>query len=193
MKGIRATGVVALVALCAGCASGPRATGTMVGSAAGAASGALIGGRLGAGSGNGALIGAGLGALLGMMIGDVLQQRQPDTPPAAPPTTPRPSTPASSPAPGDPTKGAFVNGTTWLVRVYIDPADPENLETATPILLRPVARVPWDLDAGQYRIVARAFAETQYGERLVGRFDQTIQIDIRRAGWFLEFGEEDFR
>jgi Glycine zipper len=193
MKGIRATCLVLLAALGGGCASGPRATGTVVGSAAGAASGALIGGRLG--NSNGVLIGAGLGALLGMLIGDVLQQKQSDMPPAAPPpSTPRSSSPASSPAaPGDPTKGEFINGTTWLVRVYIDPSDPEDLEKATPILLRPVERVPWGLDAGQYRIVARAYAGTQYGERLVGRFDQTIQIDIRRAGWFLEFGEEDFR
>jgi hypothetical protein len=195
VKGARATGLVALVALCAGCASGPRSTGTVVGTAAGAASGALIGSRIGSGSGNGALIGAGLGALLGMLIGDVLQQKQSDTPPATPPpTTPRPSTSGTSrPAAGDPTKGEFINGTTWLVRVYIDPPDPENLEKVTPSLLQPVEKVPWGFEAGQYRIVARAYAGTQYGERLVGRFDRTIQIDIRRSGWFLEFGEEDFR
>jgi hypothetical protein len=186
---------VVLVALCAGCASGPRATGTVVGSAAGAASGALIGSRLGMGGGNGALIGAGLGALLGMVLGDLAQQQQrSDRPPAAPPPTPRSPTPTStSPTAADATKGAFINGTTWLVHVYIDPSDPENPETAKPILLRPVERVPWELDAGQYRIVARAYSGAQDGERLVGRFDRTIQIDTRRAGWFLEFGEEDFR
>jgi hypothetical protein len=190
MKGLRATGWVVVVALCAGCASGPRATGTLVG----AGSGALIGAQLGKGGGNAALIGAGVGALLGMLLGDLVQQKQSDRPPAPPPSTPRSPTPTSSrPTAGDATKGEFINGTTWLVHVYIDPSDPENPEKATPILLRPVERVPWELDAGQYRIVARAYTGTQEGERLIGRFDRTIQIDIRRAGWFLEFGEEDFR
>jgi hypothetical protein len=190
MKGLRATGWVVVVALCAGCASGPRATGTLVG----AGSGALIGAQLGKGGGNAALIGAGVGALLGMLLGDLVQQKQSDRPPAPPPPTPRSPTPTSSrPTAGDATKGEFINGTTWLVHVYIDPSDPENPEKATPILLRPVERVPWELDAGQYRIVARAYTGTQEGERLIGRFDRTIQIDIRRAGWFLEFGEEDFR
>jgi hypothetical protein len=166
----------------------------MVGTAAGAASGALIGSRLGSGSQNGALIGAGLGALLGMLIGDAVQQRESDTPPGAPPPTPRPATSgANRAAAGDPTKGEFINGTTWLVRVYIDPPDPEDLEKTTPILLRPVEKVSWGLGAGQYRIVAQAYAGPQDGEQLVGRFDRTIQIDIRRSGWFLEFGEEDFR
>lgn len=195
MKRARAS-LVVLLALCAGCASGPRATGTAVGAAAGAASGALIGSRIGSGGGSGALIGAGLGALLGMLLGDaVQQQRQADPPPTAPPpATPRSSTPASgAKSVSDPTKGEFINATSWLLRVYIDPSDPENPEASTPILLRPVEKVPWGLDVGQYRIVAQAYAGTQYGERLVGRYDRTIQIDVRRAGWFLEFGEEDFR
>jgi hypothetical protein len=129
-----------------------------------------------------------------MLLGELAQQKQADPPAAPPPSTPRSPTPASSArGPADSTKGEFINATTWMVRVYIDPSDPENLEKATPIVIRPVDRVPWGLDAGQYRIVAQAYAGTQYGERLVGRFDRTIQIDIRRAGWFLEFGEEDFR
>jgi hypothetical protein len=193
MKSLRAIGWVALVALCAGCASGPRATGTLVGSTAGAAAGGLIGARLGKGGGNAALVGAGLGALLGMLIGDLAQQQQSDRPSAPPPSTRRSPTSTSSPAPRDPSKGEFINGTTWLVHVYIDPSDPENLDQATPILLRPVQRVSWGLDAGQYRIVARAYSEAQTGERLMGRFDRTIQVDTQRAGWFLEFGEEDFR
>ena len=166
----------------------PPGNGTAVGTAAGAASGALIGSRMGSGSGNGALIGAGLGALLGMVLGDVVQRRQSDPPSTAPPpATPRSSTPGSSPrTAGDPTKGEFINGTTWHLRVYIDPSDPENPEMSTPILLRTVEKVPWGLDVGQYRIVAQAYAGTQYGERLVGRFDRTIQIDTRRPGWFLE-------
>ena len=196
----RAAAMMGLVVMCAGCASGPRATGTLVGATAGAASGALIGSRIGGGSGNGALIGAGLGALLGMLMGDQLQRKQTDSPPAAPPPgTPRSSTNGSRPpaaedsAKVDPTKGEFINGTIWLLRVYVNPSDPEDLEKITPILLQPVEKVPWGLDVGQHRIVARAYAGTQYGERLVGRFDRTIQIDIRRSGWFLEFGEEDFR
>jgi hypothetical protein len=140
------------------------------------------------------LIGAGLGALLGMLMGDQLQKQQTDPPPAAPPPpTPRPTpTWGARPAPGDPTKGEFINATSWLVRVYVNP-DPDDVEKTTPIVLQPVEKVAWGLDVGQYRIVARAYAGTQYGERLVGRFDRTIEIDIRRAGWFLEFGEEDFR
>lgn len=196
----RAATLMALVAMCVGCASDPQATGTMVGATAGAASGALIGSRIGSGSGNGALVGAGLGALLGMLVGDQIQRKQTDSPPAAPPPAPpRSSTNGSTPpaagasAKGDPTKGEFINGTIWLLRIYVNPSDPEDLENSAPILLQPVEKVPWGLDVGQHRIVARAYAGTQYGERLVGRFDRTIQIDIRRSNWFLEFGEEDFR
>jgi hypothetical protein len=166
----------------------------VVGATAGAAAGALIGRGLGGGGGTGALVAAGLGALIGMLVGDHLQAKQPDPASTAPqPAPPRPPTPGPSrPAAGDPTKGEFINGTSWLLRVYINP-DPEDLEKTTPIVLQPVEKVPWGLDVGQYRIIARAYAGTQYGERLVGRYDRTIEIDIRRAGWFLEFGEEDFR
>jgi hypothetical protein len=192
MNGMRVTGLVVLVALAAGCASGPRATGTAAGAAAGAAAGGLIGSRLGSGGGNAALIGAGLGALLGMLMGDAIQQQQQrDTSPAP---TSRPPTPGSSSrGPAASTKGELINATTWSVRVYIDPSDPDDLEKATPILIRPVDRVSWGLDAGQHRIVAHAYDGTQHGERLVGRFDRTIRIETQRAGWFLEFGEEDFR
>jgi Glycine zipper len=196
---VRAAGAVVLAVVVGGCASGPRATGTMIGTATGSAAGALVGARVGGGhSGTGALVGAGLGALLGMLVGDQLQRREQETPPAAPASPPAPtgSNPpgAAKPdaTPGDPSKGQFSNATTWLVRIYIDP-DPDDVEKTRPIQVLPTEKVPWDLDVGQYRIIARAYASTQYGERLVGRYDRTVQIDVRRAGWLLEFGEEDFR
>jgi hypothetical protein len=172
----------------------------MIGTATGAATGALIGARVKGGhSGTGALVGAGLGALLGMLMGDQLQRREQETPPPPSPAPLPAPTGSSSPgparphaSPGDPTKGQFSNATTWLVRIYIDP-DPDDVEKTRPILVAPDEKVPWDLDIGQYRIIARAYASTQYGERLVGRYDRTVQIDVRPAGWLLEFGEEDFR
>ncbi len=196
---VRAAGAVVLSVLVGGCASGPRATGTVIGTAMGSATGALIGGGVKGGhSGTGALVGAGLGALLGMLIGDQHERREQERPPPAPASVPSPT--GSSPSgaakpdapPGDPTRGQFSNATTWLVRIYIDP-NPDDVEKTRPILVAPAEKVPWDLDVGQYRIIARAYASTQYGERLVGRFDRTVQIDVRRAGWLLEFGEEDFR
>ena len=109
-----------------------------------------------------------------MLIGDQLQRREQETPPSAPASPPAPT--GSSPpgaakpdaSPGDPSKGQFSNATTWLVRIYIDP-DPDDVEKTRPILVSPAEKVPWDLDVGQYRIIARAYASTQYGERLVGR------------------------
>jgi len=194
-------GAVLAGLLFSGCASGPPTTAeksTVGGAALGAGAGALIGAISGGKAGTGALIGAGIGALSGVLLGERLQQmerergataaRAPQTAGEAQPT----ATPAASPPSGDPTKGELINATRWIVRVYLN-ADPANVEATTPIELKPNGRAPWNLDIGAYRIIARAYANTQFGERLVGRFDRTIQIDPRRPGWFLKFYENDFQ
>ncbi|MFQ5829819.1 MAG: YMGG-like glycine zipper-containing protein [Candidatus Methylomirabilia bacterium] len=192
--------VVAVLVL-AGCASGPMTTrekATVGGAALGAGTGALIGAAAGGKPGTGALIGAGIGALSGVLLGDQLQKVERERGAAAPlpPTvvteSQAPSTVVASKPSGDPTKGELINGTSWSVRVYVN-ADPNNLGATTPVVLGPNQTAPWNLDIGTYRIIARAYASTQYGERLVGRFDRTIQIDPRRPGWFLKFHDSDFR
>lgn len=60
-------------------------------------------------------------------------------------------------------------------------------------MLVPDGRAPFDLDVGEHRIVVRAHVDSQFCERLVGRYDRTVRIDPRRASWFLEFREADFR
>ncbi|MFQ5898539.1 MAG: glycine zipper domain-containing protein [Candidatus Methylomirabilia bacterium] len=205
MKGF--CGAVILVFALSGCASGPGTTRektTLGGAAIGAGTGALIGAASGGKAGVGALIGGGIGALSGALLGDQLQKVErergapaypPPPPPAAPqavgPPPPPPQVVASRPA-GDPTKGEFINGTPWVVRVYIN-ADPNNVGATTPVVLPPNQVVPWGLDIGTHRIIARAYVETQYGERVVGRFDRTIQIDPRRPGWLLKLQDSDFR
>ena len=127
MKRARATSLVALVALGAGCASGPRATGTRWERRLGPLGGADR--RTdGEGSGNGALIGAGLGALLGMLIGDVVQRRQSDPPSTGPPAVDAAITDARvQPAVrGRPDEGGVHQRHTWLVRVYVDPSTPRT-------------------------------------------------------------------
>lgn len=199
MKGVGCAVVMALVL--AGCASGPATTregATVGGAAIGAGTGALIGAASGGHAGTGALIGAGIGALSGALLGDQIQKVEQERVAAPPPpsqtvggTQPPPTVVASKPS-GDPTKGEFVNATSWIVRVYVNP-DPSNVEATAPIVVNPNQSVPQSLDIGTYRVIARAYANTQFGERLVGRFDKTIQVDPRRPGWFLKFQENDFR
>ncbi|MEE8224818.1 MAG: hypothetical protein V3R42_03775, partial [candidate division NC10 bacterium] len=59
--------------------------------------------------------------------------------------------------------------------------------------LGPNEAQPANLDIGQHRIVARAYVDTQFGQRLVGRYDKTVTVDPRSSGWSLRFGEGDFR
>lgn len=191
--------VIILVVIFGGCASGAPTTRektTVAGAALGAGTGALIGAAAGGNAGTGALIGAGLGVLSGALLGDQLQKLEGERGPAAPRPAgaegAAPSTAVASRPAGDPTKGEFINATQWVVRVYVNP-DPNNLEATTPIVLSPNATVPFNLDLGTYRIVAGAHVKTQFGERSVGRFDRTVQIDPRRTGWFIKFQESDFR
>lgn len=183
----------------AGCASDltTREKGTLGGAALGAGTGAIIGSATGH-SGTGALIGAGLGALTGAIVGDALQAReqpQPSQPlPAAPRQAPPPAQQATATpkAGGDPTRGQLVNGTRWRLEVYLD-VEPNQVESATPVTLGPQESAQANLDIGPHRIMARAFVETQFGTRLAGRFDRTVQVDPRSSGWSLRFSEGDFR
>ncbi len=86
----------------------------------------------------------------------------------------------------------FVNPTRWIVRVYINP-DPKNVKSTTPVVLPPNRVVPSYLDVGNHRIIARAYVNTQFGERLVGEFTEKIEIFEHRPGWFLKFQDYDFR
>ncbi|MFQ5898678.1 MAG: YMGG-like glycine zipper-containing protein [Candidatus Methylomirabilia bacterium] len=195
-------GTVMAVLILIGCASGPMTTRektALGGAALGAGTGAIIGAASGGKAGTGALIGGAIGALGGALLGDQTQkverERGVSAPPPPPPVaeaSPPPGTAVARRSAGDPTTGEFINTTSWIVRVYVNP-DPNDLEATTPVVLNPNAVVPWSLDIGTYRIIARALVTTQYGERLVGRFDKTIQIDPRRPGWFLKFHTTDFR
>ncbi|MFQ5899172.1 MAG: glycine zipper domain-containing protein [Candidatus Methylomirabilia bacterium] len=204
-------GVVTLVLALSGCASGPLTTRertTLGGAALGAGTGALIGAASGGKAGIGALIGGGIGALSGALLGDQLQKVERERGVAAYPPRPAvgqahastragglPQTPrqgVASRSSGDPTRGEFINGTPWIVRVYVDP-NPNNVEATTPVVLAPNQVVPWNLDIGTHRTIARAYVNTQFGERLVGRFDRTIQIESRRPGWFLKLEASSFR
>lgn len=182
----------------AGCASGgptTREKATLGGAAVGAGTGAIVGAAAGGKPGTGALIGGALGAVTGALLGDQLQKLEREKGAGARAEAGAPASApvvASRPA-GDPTKGELTNATPWVVRVWIDPADPNQVEESSAILLQPNAAVPYDLDVGTHRVIARALVNTQFGERLVGRFDRTIQIDPRRPGWFLKFQETDFR
>lgn len=196
----RACAAVVVVGILSGCASGPATTrekSTLTGAAIGAGTGALIGGASGGKAGTGALIGAGIGALSGALLGDQLQKVEREQGAAATPASrtsegPGPTAEVASRPSGDPTKGEFINATSWIVRVYVNP-DPNNVEATAPIMLPPNGKAPHNLDVGTYRIMARASVSTQFGERPLGRFDRTIQIDARRPGWFLKFQESDFR
>lgn len=109
----------------------------------------------------------------------------------APPPPPPPPQARVAPS-GDPTRGQFENATRWKVQVYID-QDPSRLTSAPFFTLSPNDVVPQNLDIGTHRVIAQAFVETQFGTRPVGRFDRSIQVDPRGAGWSLRFSEGDFR
>ena len=86
----------------------------------------------------------------------------------------------------------FVNSTRWTVRVYINP-DAKNVKATTPVVLLSNQVVPSYLDVGNHRIIARAYVNTQFGERLVGELTEEIEIFEDRPGWFLKFQDYDFR
>lgn len=91
----------------------------------------------------------------------------------------------------DPTIGEFANDTRWRVKVYVD--SPTNDFKKTPFLaLGPYETAPVNLDVGEHRITAVAFVSTQYGERMVGRFDEVIVVDPRQEGWSIIFDNSSF-
>jgi Glycine zipper len=191
-----ALGLVAIL-LFAGCATVPVTTpqqkGTAGGAAAGAATGAIIGQAIGGKWGIGAALGGVVGGIIGNLIGSHLESKKESTASGGQPPRPEEPVPANAPASGDPTRGELINATAWLVRVWVDPEDPAAPESKEPILLQPRQKAARSLDIGTYRIVATAHAPTQFGERLVGRFDRTIEIEARRPGWFLKFSDAEFR
>lgn len=182
------------------CAGGPATTrekGALTGAVIGAGTGAIIGSQTGH-AGTGALIGGAIGGVSGAIVGGVIQEQEQQRVTGGAP----PAQPAALPAPpgmsgpgqynGDPTRGELANTTRWRVAVYID-ADPGRQNSTPSLWLGPNEVRPADLDVGQHRIMARAFVNTQFGERLVGRYDKMITVDPRSSGWSLRFGEEDFR
>ncbi len=176
--------LIAILALSAGlygCATYDSAVPASTG--IGAASGALIGYGL-TGSGAGAAAGAGAGALAGALTGLAIDEsrRAQGPPPVAygPPPPPPPR------ATVDPTRGELVNHTGWRIEVYVD-------DWREPIWVNPRGRVPLDLDIGSHEIVATAYVDTRFGERVVGTYRRTVEIDPRGSGWSLRFEERMFR
>ncbi|MFQ5989151.1 MAG: glycine zipper domain-containing protein [Candidatus Methylomirabilales bacterium] len=185
------------------CAGGPATTrekGTLTGAAIGAGTGAIIGSQTGD-PGTGALIGGAIGGVTGAIVGGAIQEQEQrvagvTSPPAQPGATGYPPHQSRGSVPvqylGDPTRGELANATRWRVAVYID-TDPGPQSPTPSVSLGPHEAQPANLDIGQHRIMARAYVDTQFGPRLVGRYEKTIAVDPRSTGWTLRFGEEDFR
>jgi hypothetical protein len=112
----------------------------------------------------------------------------------APATRPPATTPGpTARPPTDPTKGQFINATSWSLRVWIDPAR-VNGEAPATVTLQPGETMPWTLAQGEHRIVAHAHAVTPSAGKVVARFDRTIALDPKRPdGWYLRFREADFQ
>ncbi len=191
--------------LASACAGGPATTrekGALTGAAIGAGTGAIIGSQTGK-TGTGAVIGGAIGAVTGAVVGGAIQEQEqqrvegaPVPPPSQPGAAGYPQQQAGVSVPGeyqgDPTRGELVNATRWRVAVYVD-TDPGRRNSTPTVWLGPNEAQPANLDTGQHRIMARAYVDTQFGRRLVGRYDKTIVVDPRSTGWRLQFGEGDFR
>lgn len=182
--------------LLSACAGGPATTrekGALTGAAIGAGTGAIIGSQTG-NAGTGAAIGGAIGAVTGVIVGGAIQEQEEQQ--RAGVVVPPPSGPTGVSVPGqyvgDPTRGELTNATRWRVAVYID-ADRGQQNSTPSLWLGPNEERPANLDIGQHRIMAQAYVDTQFGERLVGGYDRTITVDPRSAGWNLRLGEGDFR
>ena len=203
------TSLMASVLLLSACANRPltpQEEGALTGAALGAIAGSMIGSATGGSSVTGAAAGMGLGALTGAMVGGAIENRRAerDNSPSSTAPTPTPPTAPETPAQStagisnpnapiiDPTVGKFVNSTRWRLEVFLD-ADPQDLEREPGIVLGPQQSQPQDLDFGPHRVIAHAYVETQFGTRMVGQYDRTIQVDPRGSGWTLHFTEGDFR
>lgn len=197
----RLTTLIIVLVLVSACASqrplSTREQGALTGAALGAGAGALIGSSTGSG-GTGAAVGAGLGLLTGALIGGAIENQRGETPyPPPPQGPPQPSVGNQPGPPGgagtvDPTGGQFVNDTRWRLEVFVD-TDPQGLQGASAIVLRPQESHPYNLDLGPHRVIAKAMVDTQFGTRTVGQYDRTIQVDPRSSGWTLRFTETSFR
>ena len=112
----------------------------------------------------------------------------------APATRPPATTPApTARPPTDPTKGQFINATSWSLHVWVDPAR-VNGEAPATVTLKPGETMPWTLAQGEHRIVAHAHTVTTSAGKVVARFDRTIALDPKRPdGWYLRFREADFQ
>ncbi len=152
----------------------------------GAAGGALIGYGL-TGTAAGAAAGAGAGALAGALTGVAIDESR-----RASAAAPTPYPPAATPPPPryaatvDPTRGELLNHTGWRLKVYVD-------ESTEPIWIEPGSRIPLDLDVGSHDIMATAYVETKFGERVVGSYRRQIEVDPRGSGWSLRLEERMFR
>lgn len=178
----RVVAIIALLALgLSGCATYDSAVPASTG--IGAASGALIGYGL-TGTGAGAAAGAGAGALAGALTGVAIDEsRKAHSPPppayGSPPPPPRMAT-------IDPTRGELINHTGWRIEVYVD-------DSRDPIWVEPRGRTPLELDVGRHEIFATAYVDTRFGERVVGTYRRTVEVDPRGSGWSLRFEERMFR
>ncbi|MFQ5882422.1 MAG: hypothetical protein ACE5I9_08115 [Candidatus Methylomirabilales bacterium] len=92
----------------------------------------------------------------------------------------------------DPTVGRLINETRWRVEVFID-AEPDSLGAAPSMTLNPRDTRSGHLDLGPHRVIALAFVDTQFGTRMVGQYDRTVQVNPRGGGWILRFTEGVFR
>jgi len=110
----------------------------------------------------------------------------------APATRPPATTPGpTARPPADPTKGQFINATSWSLRVWVDAAR-VNGEAPATVTLKPGETMPWTLAQGEHRIVAHAL--TPSADKVVARFDRAIALDPKRPdGWYLRFREADFQ
>jgi len=76
-----------------------------------------------------------------------------------------------------------------LVEVFVDSTDVQGTPDVT---LNPYERVPETLDVGAHRIYAVAYVHTSRGLRIVGEFDEVVDIDVRGRGWNVTFTEGSF-
>ena len=204
----------------AGCASAPGSA-TQQGAVVGAAGGAVAGQAIGEDT-EATLLGAAVGAAAGALIGEQVGNRQEEAADAEreevirsqeaeierlrrekaaaqaaaqepqydreyEPTTAEPTRSVAKIV--DPTEGVFINNTGWLVELFVDSSDVQRTPDLT---LNPYERVPETLDIGTHRIYAVAYAQTSRGLRIVGEFNEVIEIDVRGRGWNLTFTEASF-
>ncbi len=193
--------VLSMVAL--GC----TATTTQKGAAIGAVGGALIGQAAGRDT-KSTIIGAAAGGLTGALVGDMIQQEQLARAEAEREAAEahreldalrseerQPAKTAVTYPQGqyqhDPTIGEFTNNTRWEIKVFVD-APTNDLQRVPHLALGPYETAPANLDIGEHRLSATAYVKTQYGERLVGRYESRLYVDPRDRGWRVNFEVNSF-